>query len=179
MAGITGVDSSTAVTQGTTGTSNNQNSIDKDEFLKILAAELKYQDPTDPMNNRDFVTQLAQFSTMEHMQNMAAGFTAISQALEQMIDNQDKFNNNFYILQASGLIGKTVSAQVDGADIEGQVTSIKIIDSIPYAIVNEKTIPISAVQTIESALKAEADASEPQLDNSDVVQNEPGEEQNG
>ena len=59
-----------------TGTSN----LGKDAFLQLLVAQLQYQDPLSPQSNEDFVSQLAQFSSLEEMQSMTSSL-ANSQAL--------------------------------------------------------------------------------------------------
>lgn len=55
-----------------TNTQEISNSLDKMSFLKLLITQLKYQDPMSPMENQDFATQLAQFSTVEQLQNINA-----------------------------------------------------------------------------------------------------------
>ena len=73
--------------------------LDKDAFLKILVAQLTYQDPLNPMDDKDFVAQLAQFSSLEQLTN-------ISGSMETMIGQQAQSA----IGDAVGLIGKEVSA---------------------------------------------------------------------
>ena len=46
-------------------------SVDKEQFLNLLVTELKYQDPLEPMDNTQYVSQLATFSELEQMQNVA------------------------------------------------------------------------------------------------------------
>lgn len=55
-------------------TERNTGELGKDEFLKLLVTQLKYQDPLNPVSNEQFIAQLAQFSTLETMQNMQTGF---------------------------------------------------------------------------------------------------------
>ena len=53
-------------------TGNSQ--LGKDEFLKILMAQLQNQDPTNPMKDNEFIAQMAQFSSLEQMTNMTQAF---------------------------------------------------------------------------------------------------------
>lgn len=57
--------------------------LGKDDFMKILMAQLANQDPLNPMEDRDFIAQLAQFSTLEQMMNMARSFEKLAQTQEQ------------------------------------------------------------------------------------------------
>jgi len=51
---------------------SSQSGLDKDAFLKLLVAQMKYQDPLEPTSNTEFIAQYATFSQVEQMQNMAA-----------------------------------------------------------------------------------------------------------
>ncbi len=68
--------------------------IDKDSFLKIFMTQLQYQDPLSPMDNSQFVSQMAEFSTVEQLANIASSAeasltndTTISEQLEAMNNN--------------------------------------------------------------------------------------------
>ncbi len=74
-------------------------SMGKDDFLKLLVAQMEAQDPMDPMKSADFSAQLAQFSALEQM------FT-VNKNLESLILNQASMNNNM----AVNLIDKMVTA---------------------------------------------------------------------
>ncbi|UQD51711.1 flagellar hook assembly protein FlgD [Bacillus methanolicus] len=74
------------------------NILGKDDFLKILITQLQNQDPLNPMQDKDFIAQMAQFSTLEQMTNM-----------ENSLENFLKSQEQNYMLQASMLIGKTVT----------------------------------------------------------------------
>ncbi|WP_036687889.1 flagellar hook assembly protein FlgD [Paucisalibacillus globulus] len=76
------------------------NELGKDEFLKILMTQIQNQDPTNPMEDREFISQLAQFSSLEQMMNMSG-------AIQDLVINQT-INP---IIQYSHMIGKTVSYQ--------------------------------------------------------------------
>ena len=57
----------------------NGSNLDKDAFLQLLVAQMKYQDPLEPTSNTEFISQYAQFSQVEQMQNMA-GTTELARA---------------------------------------------------------------------------------------------------
>ncbi|WP_096269885.1 flagellar hook assembly protein FlgD [Paucisalibacillus globulus] len=76
------------------------NELGKDDFLKILMTQIQHQDPTNPMEDREFISQLAQFSSLEQVMNM-------STAINNLVSNQ-QLNP---IIQYSHMIGKTVSYQ--------------------------------------------------------------------
>jgi len=86
------------------------NELDKDDFLKILLTQLTHQDPTQPMEDKEFIAQMAQFSTLEQMTNMSKEFSALSGLLTQN--------------QAISLIGKTVEVAMGEKRIEGMVEEI-------------------------------------------------------
>lgn len=114
-------------------TSNNKatsNAMGKNEFLKILAAQLQNQDPTSPASNTEFVAQLAQFSSLEQLQNIASSLSAMS------------------LMQSAGLIGKTAVAQMNGTSITGMVESILLQDSVPYAVIGKNYVPVSSITQI-------------------------------
>ncbi|MDE3838522.1 flagellar hook assembly protein FlgD [Bacillus methanolicus] len=74
------------------------NILGKDDFLKILMTQLQNQDPLNPMQDKDFIAQMAQFSTLEQITNMG-------KSLENFLKSQEQN----YMLQASMMIGKTVT----------------------------------------------------------------------
>lgn len=72
--------------------------LGKDEFLKILMAQLQNQDPLNPMEDKDFIAQMASFSSLEQLMNM-------SKSIDMLISNQLISP----IIQHSHMIGKEVS----------------------------------------------------------------------
>jgi flagellar basal-body rod modification protein FlgD len=98
------VDSSTATTEGTK--TQGSNLLGKNEFLKLLTAQLANQDPTKPMDSHEFVAQLAQFSALEQQQNT-------NDTLTQLLALQQSSNGT----AAVGMVGKDALFDVHQMDL--------------------------------------------------------------
>ncbi|MFC1856386.1 flagellar hook assembly protein FlgD [Thermodesulfobacteriota bacterium] len=111
---------STSSTGGTssTGSGNGAESLSYDDFLNLLVTQLKYQDPLKPMENAEFMSQTAQFSTVEQL-------IAIRDTMESQQATAEAANASY----ATNMIGKLVAADAgeynqDGEYIENFVTGI-------------------------------------------------------
>ncbi len=98
-------------TNGNVKTTGGGQSLGKDDFLQLLVTKLQYQDPLAPMEDEDFIAQLAQFSSLEQMNNIAEGITSSNQWDYLQMQS---LNN----AMASGLIGKEVTAEYSGIYLE-------------------------------------------------------------
>ncbi|MFQ5649086.1 MAG: flagellar hook assembly protein FlgD [bacterium] len=108
---------------------NNSAILGKDDFLKILVTQLRNQDPSDPLQADEFAVQLAQFSSVEQLQN-------ISSLLQNSIQLDLLLNQAINNTMATTLIGKQVRAAGDAiSHIEGQDTEIHYRLSEPAASV--------------------------------------------
>lgn len=89
------------------------NSVDYNTFLQLLIAEMKNQDPTNPMDTSQYMSQFAQLSTVEQAMQT-------NSKLDALLSSQS-------LSQANGLIGKTVSfTDSTGATFSGKVVSVSI-----------------------------------------------------
>jgi flagellar basal-body rod modification protein FlgD len=75
---------STSSTSTTAAASSNTN-VTKDEFLQLLVAQIQNQDPLNPADGTQFLTQLAQFQTLEQSMNMGTDITAIRSDLDSLV----------------------------------------------------------------------------------------------
>lgn len=129
--------SATNNTIGTTATGQNATTttktseLGKDDFLKLLVAQLQSQDPLNPMEDKDFISQMAQFTSLEQMKNM---------------------NMAVQITQATSYIGKQVTWDDDaGVQQTGIVKSVRIVSGEPQIVVGDQTIALAKVTSVTDA----------------------------
>jgi flagellar basal-body rod modification protein FlgD len=114
------VDSTTPATSTTPTqlTRNTGGALGKDDFLKLLVAQLQHQDPMNPMQDSDFMGQMASFSTLEQVTNMAAA--------------NDTIAKNLTANGAIALIGRTVTyTDTDKVPHTGVVEKVTTADGKP------------------------------------------------
>ncbi|TWH60085.1 flagellar basal-body rod modification protein FlgD [Desulfitobacterium sp. LBE] len=103
--------------------------LGKDDFLKLLVAELTNQDPLSPMDNKDMITQMAQFSSLEQMNNM-------SKSMENLLSAFGALFQNSLLSQGAAMIGKYVAGlNTEGKIVEGLVQSVQWLDGNPQLVV--------------------------------------------
>lgn len=117
----------------TSGTSND--SMDKEAFLQLLVAQMKYQDPLEPTSNTEYISQFAQFSQVEQMQNMASSMD---------------------LQRASGLVGqqvyvKTTSSSGDTSYVQGKVDYVVYENGNAYLSINEQLYSLDDLDTVVDA----------------------------
>lgn len=136
-------------------------SLDKQAFLQLLVAQMQYQDPLEPMDNTEYISQLAQFSALEAMQNV-----------DQTLTNQNAFN----------LVGKQVIMSVgseDGnttAQIAGKVDFVQIIDGKAYVSIEDKMYSIDDLEYVVSDDYLNKIVDEGSKENGNETDNEAGKE---
>lgn len=109
------------------------NELEKDDFLKLLITQLQYQDPLEPMDDQDFIAQIAQFSSLEQMKNL---------------------NNSFSYSMGFTLMGKYISAVITDETtgkvkmVEGEVSAVRSEAGVVYLVVDGQDVPIDKILTV-------------------------------
>ncbi|MCK4797371.1 MAG: flagellar hook assembly protein FlgD [Spirochaetes bacterium] len=115
----------------------------KDQFLKLLITQLQHQDPTKPMEDREFIAQMAQFSSLEQMLNFN---TNIKQLIESV-----SFQSSFNLLGLNVEIDShnSIDEQENNVLISGVVESVSRKESETYVKVNGEEYPASYIIKVE------------------------------
>ncbi|HZK43318.1 MAG TPA: flagellar hook capping FlgD N-terminal domain-containing protein [Syntrophomonadaceae bacterium] len=136
-------------------TVNNQKAVQqdngllgKDDFLKILITELKYQDPLEPMDTKESIAQMASFTSLEQMQNLNKGF----ENMASTITNQ--LMPSIMLQQASNMIGREVAyinpdldelTPEDQTVLTGVVGSVSMVDGSPIYIIGQHQVEFNNI----------------------------------
>lgn len=102
---------------GSAGTNLDANGIGMQDFLKILLTQLTYQDPLKPMDNQEFMAQMAQFSALGQTQQL-------NSKIDALLTTQAS-------LQSVGLIGRTVDISTASGTLTGSVVSLSLAGDSP------------------------------------------------
>lgn len=96
------------VSQGTVDLPKAEDSMGKDDFLTLLVTQMRYQDPLSPMDNTEFVAQLAQFRQLEGTNNMQDSIKDLDESFKGTVDAQKDSAAAMANTSAVSMIGKTV-----------------------------------------------------------------------
>ncbi len=109
--------------------------LDKDAFLKLLVAQLKYQNPMSPTDPSQFMAQSAQFTMVEKL-------TDLSDAITQQLATEKN-------MSAASLLSRTVEWQAsDGTRGTGVVKGVRVTADGPELQVGDQQVPLSQVLTV-------------------------------
>jgi flagellar basal-body rod modification protein FlgD len=127
----------TQPTSSPSTSSSSSTTFDKDAFLKLLVAQMRYQDPSKPMDGTEFIAQSAQFTTVEALQNLQT--------------SQNELLAYQSVLLSSSLVGKTVTGTtMDGSNISGQVSGVHIVGGSALVQVDGKSVPVTSITDIQN-----------------------------
>ncbi|KHK58662.1 flagellar hook capping protein [Ralstonia sp. A12] len=98
------------------------NNLNMQDFLKVLLTQLTYQDPLKPMDNQQFMAQVAQFTALGQTQQMNSN-------IETLVSNQAS-------LQSVGLIGRTVDITTSSGTMTGTVSALSLSGTSPQLTIN-------------------------------------------
>jgi len=107
--------------------------LGKDDFLQLLIAQLSHQDPTAPMEDTQFIAQMAQFSSLEQSTNMNASF--------------EKLNVMLSGSEAAGSVGKNVDIDLGESKVSGKIMAATRGD-YPQVLVDGRWYDWSSVKTV-------------------------------
>lgn len=124
-----------SVQGGTAQTSGTYDRLAKADFLGLLVAQLKYQDPLNPVDNNDFTMQMAQLQLLEQSQQANETLLALTYLSQ--------------LSQATSLIGRTVTATPAGREsISGTVSEVRVTDGVAELVIGDKTVGLHEVITV-------------------------------
>jgi flagellar basal-body rod modification protein FlgD len=114
------------------------NQLDKDAFLKLLVAQLRYQDPDKPADATAFMAQTAQFTQVERLDDLSA-------SIQQLLSAQ-------LMVRAGDMVGKTVDfTGPNGKPTSGVVESASFSGSTPTLRVGHTDVPLSSVTEVRNS----------------------------
>jgi flagellar basal-body rod modification protein FlgD len=114
--------------------------LGKSQFLELMITQLKNQDPLDPAKNEDFIAQLAQFSTLEGIENLNTSVDSMASAMRATVT-----------MEAAALVGRSVLVPTDRAYMQGEtlVGSVNVTESTSNLIVEISTPSGERVRQIQ------------------------------
>ncbi|NLI92202.1 MAG: flagellar biosynthesis protein FlgD [Peptococcaceae bacterium] len=144
MTTVNGTSSTTNAASNTNTTANAiSNELGKDDFLKLLVAQLKNQDPMSPMDNSQFVAQLAQFSSLEQMNNMV-------KAVDELKTSMTALYGQSLLTQGAAMIGKeAVGINSGGEEVSGRINSVKMVDNVLKVMVGDTLLDMDDISEIK------------------------------
>ncbi|SIS90557.1 flagellar hook capping FlgD N-terminal domain-containing protein [Alicyclobacillus vulcanalis] len=115
------------------------NSLNENDFMQLLVTQLQNQDPMNPVDNTQMLAQLAQFSALEEM-------TQVAQTDAQVLGAVQGLESEMNLLLAHSLIGAKVTVQdQSGSQVQGTVSSVTMNQGSPQVVVNGTSYPLTQV----------------------------------
>lgn len=131
------------VTATSSASKSNKNALSQEQFLKLMTTQMTHQDPTKPMQNGEFLSQMAQFGTVSGIQDLQQSFKDFAASI-----------SSDQALQATSLIGRKVSVPSNeallssGGSINGSINLTSSSPNVTVKIVDPATGETVATQTL-------------------------------
>lgn len=118
---------------------NTMGDLDKDAFLRLLTTQLGNQDPLNPTEDREFIAQMAQFSSLEQMQNLNDTFKteikSIQETQESLAEHLTAMNNNMVgsqndVVDQLGTINTSLRELIEGLKNNNVAPEEETVDSV-------------------------------------------------
>ncbi|GLV12365.1 hypothetical protein Heshes_00490 [Alicyclobacillus hesperidum] len=135
------VGSATAPSSNTasTNTVNTDGQLNENSFLQLLVTQLQNQDPLAPQDNTQMIAQLAQFSALEQMTNVAQTDSQVLSAIQTLTSETN-------LMLAHQLLGTQVKiTDNSGQQVQGTVSAVSLSQGSPQVVVNGISYPITQV----------------------------------
>ncbi len=128
------------------GVERDPSALGKDQFLQLLITQLRHQDPISPVEDKEFVAQLAQFSSLEQMQNLNTN-------MSEMMLAQQKLTA---LGQATQMIGQDVELFTkEGESLFGKVSGVQFKEGWPQIMVDGKLYDFGEIVAIREGVTDE------------------------
>ncbi len=161
---ITSMQTNTAIAESKQEKKGTNDVTDANMFLKLMLKQMEQQDPTEPTDNSQWLAQMAQYSSLEAMNNLNSSFGEVANQLGYM---NDIIASNASITQTLSLVGKEVTLQVPKVDEDGKTMTDKkgnvmyeevtgVVSEASFAggegviTVGDKSYPIGYVESIRN-----------------------------
>lgn len=135
-------------------------SMGKDEFLKLLITQLQYQDAMNPMDDKEFISQMAQFSSLEQLQNLSC---VMEKGLQSLTESQDMLNERMagtaalmldYLAAGSvnlglNLLGREIAYQSGNEEKTGTATALSKEEGYFKIIVSGEEVSMADIISVK------------------------------
>ena len=112
----------------------NKSMLTQEDFLKLLTVQLQNQDPLKPMEDAQFMGQMAQFASLEQT--------------KELTTTVGKLSTSLGFSSAQQFLGKNVTVMVEGVDVSGTVSGVVMEDGLPKILMNDKTYPTDQIISV-------------------------------
>jgi flagellar basal-body rod modification protein FlgD len=113
---------------------DNKSMLTQEDFLRLLTVQLQHQDPLKPMEDAQFMGQMAQFASLEQTKELTTTMSKLSATLG--------------FSSAQQFLGKNVTLNDGGNQVSGVVGGITLVDGAPQVLISGKAYPTSSIITV-------------------------------